>query len=428
MLAPDVARGLTLLGIAGANVSTAWVQGTDAPMAGMVGGVYDSSVWDKLAVVFGCVFFHVRGLPMFSTMLGFGIGLIAGSLYRRGFPLGKARRVIVRRYGFLALFGLIHCIFLFYGDIMLFYGLAGMLMATMIALKDKTLLILAGLGAVLNALMYIPLAVLGMLGSSFLASDTGTAGAMGTTTNNLTGPILTYTDQLAEGGLLAAMSPFLFLAQAPMLMPLMLVGFVAARRGILTNPGAHMKVLRWTMWAGIAVMVALGLPTGLAFIGILPESFGPPLFLLNMVFGVVTGPAIIAMITLALRPVQRRLSGAGTAEPGQLPVWLRMIVGLGKRSMTGYLLQSILFTILVCPWTLGLSQGKGAADSFVVAVGVWLSSLVICGLLELLGKPGPFEWVHRRLSYGKRGLPTAYHPAGASNSTAASTVQQPGAE
>ena len=86
MIVPDVARGMALLGIAMANMTTAWIITTDRP-GSYFGGIIDGSVWDKAAVVFGAFFVHNRGLPMFSTLLGFGVGLIAMSLWRRGFPV-----------------------------------------------------------------------------------------------------------------------------------------------------------------------------------------------------------------------------------------------------------------------------------------------------------------------------------------------------
>ena len=51
MIVPDVARGMALLGIAMANMTTAWIITTDRP-ASYFGGIIDGSVWDKAAVVF----------------------------------------------------------------------------------------------------------------------------------------------------------------------------------------------------------------------------------------------------------------------------------------------------------------------------------------------------------------------------------------
>ena len=94
-----------------ANATQAWMyNGFDDPdvPGSSLGGLREGSATDQFAAVFSALFVHVRGLPMFSTLLGFGIGLIAASLFRKQYPLRDARRVIVRRYGFLALLSLIH--------------------------------------------------------------------------------------------------------------------------------------------------------------------------------------------------------------------------------------------------------------------------------------------------------------------------------
>lgn len=80
ILAPDLARGAALLGIAVANGITAWsVTGLPAAaneLETYAGIIVNDSLWDKIMVVIGTLFVHVRGLPMFATLLGYGIGMI----------------------------------------------------------------------------------------------------------------------------------------------------------------------------------------------------------------------------------------------------------------------------------------------------------------------------------------------------------------
>ena len=116
---------------------------------------------------------------------------------------------------------------------------------------------------------------------------------------------------------------------------------------------------------------------------------------INNFAGVFAGPGILAGLALALQPLQRRLN-EGAAIPG----WLVPIVALGKRSMTGYLMQSVIFFVLVYPFMLDIPRDMGAFVQTLIAVGVWLVTLFAAWAMERRGMQGPFEKVHRRLSYG----------------------------
>ena len=226
ILVPDVARGLMLWGIAVANVTTAWVLFAGGP-ASMTGRVVNDSFWDKLTIMFTTSFVHARGFPMFSTLLGFGVGLIAASLYRRGYPLPKARGVIARRYGMLAIFGALHMVFLFWGDIMLAYGLIGLFMACLIAVRTKVLLWVAGtLFAVTNLVALAGVLLLeAVLGAGQLQELLGGGSSGGLL------PITSYWSVLLNG-LIVLLGSFLGVPlQAFMLLPLMLLGFVLGRAG-----------------------------------------------------------------------------------------------------------------------------------------------------------------------------------------------------
>lgn len=400
IIAPDLARGLALLGIALANIATAWTTAEGADRAVSLGGVYDGSVLDQVAVIFSAMFVHVRGLPMFSTLLGFGVGLITMSLWRRGYPRSTARWVLVRRYGLLAAFGALHMVFLFFGDIMVLYGLSGIILALLMPLRDRALMWIAG---VLLGLQFIGFSVMGV--ASLVFPEFG----------ELAGTQLpiadTYGGWVLNNLLFLLLAPASFIPQALTLIPVMIIGFVWARRGVLTDPDAHARLLwRW-VWVGVAVVLLIGLPLGLAETGVIATESTGLWMMLNTSFGLLTGPAIVAGVTLACRGLQRRIDDApAVGHSVRLSPPLVALTALGKRSMSGYILQSLLFVILVLPFGFGLGQNEGAFQLLIWATVVWLITLVAAYGLELAGKRGPFEWTHRRLSYGRNGLQDRYVP------------------
>lgn len=395
LIAPDLARGIMLLSIGLANVVTAWAKPhPDDPM-GSVGGIHEGSVFDQVTMVLGAMFVHVRGLPMFSTMLGFGIGLISLSLLRRQYPRGAAIRVLARRYLLLALFGGIHMVFLFWGDIMMVYGLCGAVIALMIGLSNKALRIIAwvALGlqiasctAMALAQLFLPDGALG-LGSESIDLTDEMVGAQSSYPQMVSGNLLSF-------GLQLFLSPTQFF----LIGPVMLLGLVWAREGIVAHPERHRRLLMTWVGIGVAVIVLVGLPLGLSAIDVLPAAWHGPLTLVNSAVGWLVGPAGLAFVTL-LAP-SLRADGPVT--------WA--LCALGKRSMSGYVGQSVLFLVIFAPFALNLGNGSGATVPSLIAVAVWAITLAAACVLEKRGSRGPLEAAHRRLAYGKKGLHTI-HPA-----------------
>lgn len=394
-ITPDIARGIALLGIALANLPTAWAVTSSADYAGFFGGVFGpGSVFDDIAVVFAAMFLHVRGLAMFTTLLGFGVGLIVMSLWRKHYPLKDARRVLWRRYGLLALIGLLHLVFLFFGDIMVAYGLGAMVLIAMISLKDRTLMIVAwvmlgiqmafSIGSSIAALLYPEMFSydLDMLGENYSYSEY----------------LLT---NLLVGGVQLLAAPFIVFT----LLPLMIIGMVWARKGVLSNIDEHITILRAWVVVAAAVILIVGLPWGLSSIGVLSAELVPFFNMLNTGLGMLTGPGILAALALSCRGLQQRIDAARSrGEDFPLPLPIRALAALGKRSMSGYILQSIFFIIVTQPFMLGWGRDVGIIAQMGIALGVWFATLALAFVWELAGWPGPFESVHRRLAYGRDGL------------------------
>lgn len=401
ILAPDIARGLALFGIAWANLSTAWSLVDPTLPGAYFGGIREGSLLDEIFVVFSAMFAHVRGLPMFTTLLGFGVGLITMSLSRRGYPPRNARRALLRRYGFLALLGAVHLVLLFYGDIMVQYGLLAMLLALLITFRDKTLLWIGGVLLGLNT----GITLINVVAALYLGA--GDSLAM----SEWIPEFSTYAQYLGFNSLMLGLVVVSAPATAISLLPLMILGFVAARRGVHLNPGAYSRHLWAWVWVTVFVVLGVGLPWGLSAVGVLPAAWETFFLGLNAALGYLTGPGIAAAVLLACRPLQEKIDAArARGEEPTLPGPLRVITALGRRSMSGYIFQSLLLLVLVMPFTLNLAEGIGAAGYFLLALGVWLLSLLGAGLLELAGLPGPFEKLHRRLSYGRDGLMDPWRP------------------
>lgn len=123
-VAPDLARGVMLLLIALANIHLySYGHGVGAR-----GYPRDIDGVDRLVAVVQLLLVDGRAYPMFAFLFGYGVIQLA----RRRSSTGEeatAKRLVRRRGGWLVLFGAVHGLLLFSGDIIAAYGVLGVLLA-----------------------------------------------------------------------------------------------------------------------------------------------------------------------------------------------------------------------------------------------------------------------------------------------------------
>ncbi|WAB85116.1 DUF418 domain-containing protein [Microcella daejeonensis] len=382
-LAPDVARGLVLLGIALANVPF-WLYGVEQGI--LMKPLGDSADQVTNAVV--ALLADNRSYPLFALLYGYGITQILLREQAAGAPWDAARGLLVRRNLWVLAFGAVHGVLLFFGDVLGTYGLLGLLLILLVRASGRVL------------------AIVGWISFALLVLLSAVEGAAGMTTETATGPspfallspgadtYLAATGARAlewvAGILGTAFGGFV------LMLPTMVLGVWAARYRVLENPEPHRPRLAMIAGLGIPISLLGALPVALVLLGVI--GGGPVVDLLWAMVHGGTGPigavAYLALIAL----VVGRVRGAG-ARPGPIA---RGFAALGKRSLTGYLLQSVIFLAVFPAYALGLGGIVGAAEATQVAVLAWLASLVLAIALEALDKPGPAEALLRRLVYGRR--------------------------
>jgi uncharacterized membrane protein YeiB len=174
-----------------------------------------------------------------------------------------------------------------------------------------------------------------------------------------------------------------------------LLGFWAARRGVLEHPDQHHRLLVTVAVVGLAVGWVGGAVHALEHLGMLPvpEHVGWVFSATQPVTGLLGGLGYIALFGLIAAALKRRGEVAGPVTTS--------ITAVGKRSLSSYLAQSVICAPLLCAWGLGLGAVLGSAATAALAIGVWLVPVVGCALLERRGRRGPAEWLLRRLAYGR---------------------------
>ncbi|MFE7630553.1 DUF418 domain-containing protein [Kocuria sp. NPDC057446] len=385
--APDVARGLMLWVIAVANITVwIWVPGpTDGPRNRTLGAGADTAGWTADDVVNMAMSMLVdgRGFPLFSFLVGYGVGQIAAREAGRGTPLPLARRLLLRRYGWLVLIGALHACLLFPGDIITAYAFGGLLLAVLIAESTRTLVVLSALGAVLMVLYGA---------ASWAVRTPGTPAFPSLVADTVPERLALG---LAEGLGVVSFAPLQLLG----LLPMLLLGLALSRYRVLEDPGPRRGRLLRIALVCIGPGLLTGFGTGLLTTDRLDPSpaAGSVLTGADALTGAAQGVGYALVVALVCDRVLRPGTGAGRAR--EHPV-LWALQALGRRSMTGYLAQSVLFTVLLPPFALGLGRALTPTAALLLGSAVWLATLLGAALLERRGLPGPAEALHRRLHRG----------------------------
>lgn len=381
-LAPDIARGLALLGIAVAN-SAIHVSGVDL---GPGSRPVDGSALDRAVNLVVALFVDRRTLPMFAVLFGYGLALVLRRQLAAGASLPQGRLLLLRRCLWLGVFGAAHILLLFLGDILLAYALTGVVLVAFLHRADRTLLAWAGA-------LLVPVFLFYGLFAGLEGVDVGAGAEV---------PGLSGETALGALGLRAlVLAGYVVLGPVSVAttLTMMLLGAWAARRRLLEAPHEHLPLLRRLVAVGFAVSVLGGLPYALCVARVLEPG---PVVLgllggLHGVTGVAGGVAFAALVALV---IGTRLAPSGVAAPPRGVV--RALRAVGARSLTCYLAQSVLFVLPLAPWAGGLGVGMSSTQVVAWAVGVWLVTVVLALALDAAGRSGPMEVLLRRLVYRPR--------------------------
>ena len=419
--APDVARGFMLLLIALANApfwmvllrTRAEVTGADA-------------VWTGLRAAF----VDHRSYPLFAMLFGFGLATMArrrieagprstGAVAADADPavahasaadtataratrsgasaatditdtaaahrdaIAGARRLIRRRGLWMLVFAAVHGA-LFMGDIIGAYALIAIVLAGPIAGRGRRpLTVVGGLSAAvcLGYMLYIGwfLSVGGVTVSTAGAAGGGVVGGIA---EMLRGPLYPAVSLvLWAGGTMVTILTSLTL-------PAALLGVRLADTDLLTRPDRHRRALLVGGAAALAVGAVGALPRILPSLGIgVPARVTVVASALDVTTGMVGACGWLALLAA--------WAGPGTGAPLRGARWL--LSAVGRRSMTVYVGQSLLFGLVF-----GLLARCGASaphqtTAALIGVAVWAALAGACARMERSGRTrGPLEILLRR--------------------------------
>lgn len=361
-LAPDLARGFMLLVIA--VVHAYGFRGTAA------GGLDLNGPADHIATALVSLFGENRGYPMFAALFGYGLAHICRRRLDDGVEWTTIRSFVRRRGRWLIVIGLAHTALLFYGDVIAVYGTMALLFVAVLRVGDRTLLTAAVCCLVPGSIAYA------VASTAFFSAAESQA---------VTNPWL---DAVMRVAIMPAFIPLIMIIS---LFPF-LIGIWAARRRLLEVPADHGPLLRRVAVTGLVISALGAVPHTLVQLHVWqPEVMLTILaFWLHLITGYAGAFAYASIIALIADRVRSRTGPVITA-----------LAATGQRSMTSYLLQSVVWAALIPPYALNIASGLTEMQAVGLGVAVWLATVVLSELQRRAGfQQGPAEWFLRRMSYG----------------------------
>jgi uncharacterized protein len=367
-LGPDVARGSLLLFIALANAHTFlhWPDTTTVRAMPVTGALVDGVV-----AVLLTVFVDGRSYTMFAALFGYGLVQITRRQDAAGASWEATRALLRKRGRWMFVIGFLHATLLFYADIITAYGLLAIVLVGSVRARSRRLFWYAGIwmaaGSIFYALLCWPAPPDQVLPA--VAEDN---------------PLLAAAFRAA--GILAA-APVAAATAAGAFM----IGIWAARLRLLEDPAPHRVALRRFVVVSITVSVLGGLPLALVIAEVIPHDSARlvvALGYLHAVSGYAGGPAYA--VAIALWAARRQ------DNPGRVAHALQAI---GQRSMTCYVVQSVVWQIAFAPYLLDLGTDLRIWQCSLLALATWLATVGIAEWMRRRDIRGLLEVLLRRLVY-----------------------------
>ncbi|WP_315584754.1 DUF418 domain-containing protein [Actinomyces viscosus] len=403
--APDVARGFMLLLIALANIGF-WVS---APSDSRGRAVLSAA--DRTWSIIDTLLIHQRAYPLFALLFGFGLvtmtnrriasgtaaclktlpGVDAGReptsqevAWAREQATIEARRLVRRRGLWMVLFGLVHGVF-FPSEIIGAYGIVAVVFAGWFARKHHKRQLAVCALVLLIQVVPVVLSMMSAPDGAAAASSAGsTAPAAGATTDAADSALsaLPWFVTNVGGWFILAVGVSL----TTMVLPAAFLGARLADTDLIAHPERHRGLLVVLGVGGLALGALGALHEILApLTGSQPWEVDPTLI---MVLGLAGGCGWLAVLTLY---------AGGPTSDGRLTGLRWLLASVGRRSMTAYLFQTLMFgtVFVIMPRLTGTFLTLGTAAAAAVAAMVWLTIMCACAVMERLGVPGPFETLLR---------------------------------
>ena len=344
---PDVLRGFALLGILVVNIQFMGLSSDQGARGEWTHGFANGSATLLIAALFAGKFYL-----LFSFLFGYSSNYVI-----RGDKSNRARWI--KRCFVLIAFGALHFTFLWHGDIIFLYGLFGLLLTFFFFRADRTIEIWTRVVFSISTVFIVLFGVLTVIVEYLLKEDLGVTTESSLDVILQNGTFLESIPARIEVWLLS-ISSGIFL-QGGLAFAAFLLGLRLARSNFLSSPiekAANSRLMKKGLFFGLPIQVVA------AAVLLRNEQATEPsesIYLIALFASFVAAP-LLSMFYVGLI---RKL----VEERPHLVLWMKPA---GNMSLTIYISQSVIASLIFGPWGFGLFQDLQTWQVFLLAFGIWL--------------------------------------------------------
>jgi uncharacterized protein len=376
-ITPDALRGFALLGILMVNIPFMALSSDEGARGEWAQGFANgSATWIMVAIFAGKFYL------LFSFLFGYSSSYIIKN------ERANKGRWIKRCFALMA-FGAIHFTFLWHGDIIFLYGLFGILLLAFMFRTDRVIQIWTRVIYSVSAVLITFIGISFLIGERLFPEEFDSA---------YIEPRLN--EVLRSGSYVESISPRLELwafglifgifLQGGMAFAAFLLGMRLARSNFLSDQIDELQNSRM-----IKRGLIFGLPIQMiaATILVRNEQSGDPyegIYLSSLFLGFLSAP----LLSMTYVGIIRKLAHTK-------PSAVSWMIPAGRMSLTVYISQSVITSLIFGPWGLGLFQELETWMVLILAVVIWLFLVYLSRIWLKRFSQGPLEKLMHILTSGK---------------------------
>ena len=320
--------------------------------------------------------------PLFAMMFGYGLGIQQQRASDKGTSF---YRFGIRRLLVLLGIGCIHAFLIWSGDILINYAMFGLVLLVFMRLSGKGLMWLGGILFLLPQTFFsILLVLMTFADPTGVTVYTDIAALQNSVAAYASGSFSSIMEQRFQDWYMVN-SPGNLIFLLLSILPMMMIGAGASKCQLLEKVRSNKKI--WMILGGITFLFGIIIKSLPLFIeqnfaySYIQDFFGGPFLSVSY--------AIILSLLLLNQKIMK---------------WSKPLASVGKMSLTNYLMQSIIGTLIFYSYGFGLYGEVTLTTGTMLAVGIYVIQVILSEIWLSKFQYGPVEKLWRVLSYGRRNV------------------------